>query len=1062
METAQKCQECGLPIPAGDAGNHCPNCLLRLAFLPDDDDVKATSESSALPSERPRYFAGYELVSEIAFGGMGVVWKARQLGVNRLVALKMIPAGHLALPQMRLRFRIEIETVVQLDHPNIVPLYETGEHEGQHYFSMKLLEGGNLGEWIACRQRDRAGTGTTAPAQLREAMRLLITIARAVHHAHQRGILHRDLKPSNILLDQQGEPHVADFGLAKVLGRDSGITITESALGSPNYMSPEQASGHPTQLTVAADVYGLGAILYELLTGQPPFQAATPVETMRRVVDDEATSPRQLNPAIDADLETICLKCLQKQPGRRYESADALAADLQRWLAGQPIEARPVGPTEQFTRWCRRQPALATALGLSLALLLLVVVGTVIAGVRIARADRKATAHLRESLLGQARVLRLNTVIGRRDEGLDLIHKAAALDGPPEYRRELRHELLALLARTEVNFVSQPHLAGSPDPMLNLLAPRGNRFATVTNLNRVRILNPADRHELARFGTGESPVRLLEGFSPDGRYLALRHANGFGIWDTDTGNLCYSNRLSPLFSFDPSGSIVIIQTARKVAAYYELPSMRVIREVSPYAGQEITTTWAALSPSPDGRWLAAIRRNSRAVELIDLTNNRATNLINEGRAVVVKWSPDSACLAVGTTARRVMVWEPASHRRIYTSNVLPGMPQRLALNVQHSLLAAGCEDGMLRFLDFLSPQPILEVPGEFSVTLSFNDEGTRLQPLFRNGTAGYLQLQPPRAYYETVVASTEASAAGCAFSADGRIVAVGTLTNVAFCTALEGTVLTNTTWNINSVCFDPHEPAILVEGTRGLYRWSLPPRPTPEAVFAGVKQVLRGAGWRSFAYSQEGHFVAANVANNAAYGFDRHITNHLFTIGPHAGVEFTTVSPDGRWVVTGSEVDRQLRIWNTQEKREELSLPGGMRPKAAFSPDGKWLATSGIGFELRETGNWRPVSVFRDQARAPVLGAGAFSPDGRMLAVVTDLRAIHLIDLPTLETLAVLRPPGATEIQAVRFSPDGTRLAAVGDAVRLRVWNLPALREQLAEFKLDWQTPPPNQAEARR
>lgn len=1049
MESARKCLDCGLPLPAAEDGNHCPNCLFRLAFATQADGSDELAEPTARPASHPNYFAGYELVSEIAFGGMGVVWKARQLGVNRLVALKMIPAGHLASPQMRLRFKVEIETVAQLDHPNIVPLYETGEHEGQHYFSMKLLEGGNLGDWIA-HHRNNARPGDDERKHRREAVRLLITIARAVHHAHQRGVLHRDLKPSNILLDQHGEPHVADFGLAKVLGRDSGITVTESALGSPNYMAPEQASGHSTQLSVAADVYGLGAILYELLTGKPPFQALTAVETMRRVVDEEVTSPRQLNPAIDADLETICLKCLQKQPGRRYESADALAADLERWLAGQPIEARPVGPVEQFTRWCRRQPALATTLGLSLLLLLVVVVGTAIAGVRIARADRQATAHLRESLLGQARVLRLNTVLGGREEGLRLIREASALGGPPEYRQELRHELLALLARTEVGFVSQPHLPDSPDPLLNLLSPQGNRFATVTDLQIVRILS-ADGQELARLDTGAAPVRFLEAFSRDGRYLALRHTDGFGIWDADTGNICYTNQQPPLFCFAPGGSAAIIQTTSKVATFYELPSMRVIREVSPYAGQEINTAWAALSPSPDGRWLAAIRRNSRIVELIDLQNNRATNLINEGRAVVAQWSSDSTRLAVGTTARRVIVWEVESHRRVYTSNVLPGMPQRLALNAQRSLLAVGCEDGMLRLLDFLSPQPILEWPGEFSATLAFNEDGTRLQPLFRNGIAGYLQLQPPSTYFETVVANTESSPSGCAFSADGRVVAVGTLTNVVFCNALDGTVLTNTAWNINAVCFDPRKPAVLVEGTRGLYQWSLQPHPSPAAVFAGVKRQLQGMGWRSFAYSDQNHFVAANVASNAAYGFDDQMAKHLFTLGPHAGVEFTTISPDGRWVVTGSEVDRQLRIWNAQEAREELSLPGGMRPKAAFSADGKWLATFGIGFELRETGTWRPVPLFRDQARAPVLGAGAFSPDGRTLAVVTDLRAVHLIDLPTRETLAVLRPPGATEVQAVRFSPDGTRLAAVGDAVRLRVWNLPALRQCLAGFRLDWQ-----------
>src|SRR5262245_44618287 len=212
---------------------------------------------------------------------------------------------------------------------------------------------------------------------------MMVKIARAVHHAHQRGILHRDLKPSNILLDAQGEPHVADFGLAKMLANESGFTFTESILGSPNYMAPEQASGRTAQATVAADVYGLGAILYELLTGQPPFKAATPVETIRKVLDEEPVAPRRLKPGLDADLDTICLKCLRKEPPARYGSAEELAADLERWIEGRPILARPLGRLQQAWRWCKRQPALASAHAVSIFLLLALAIGTAIAGVRI-------------------------------------------------------------------------------------------------------------------------------------------------------------------------------------------------------------------------------------------------------------------------------------------------------------------------------------------------------------------------------------------------------------------------------------------------------------------------------------------------------------------------------------------------------------------------------------------------------------------------------------------------------------------------------------------------------
>lgn len=1083
MESPRKCQECGLPIPNGEASNHCPNCLLRLAFLPTQGDDEL-AESVVLPASHPRYFAGYELVSEIAVGGMGVVWKARQLGVNRLVALKMIPVGHLASPQMRLRFRIEIETVAQLDHPNIVPLYETGEHEGQHYFSMKLLEGGNLGDWIARRNRHQRATSSreTECNELRDSVRLLLTVARAVHYAHQRGVLHRDLKPSNILLDLHGEPHVADFGLAKVLGRDSGITFIESALGSPNYMAPEQTQGPSTQLSVAADIYGLGAILYELLTGHPPFQGATAIETMRRVVDEEVESPRRFNPEIDADLETICLKCLQKAPTLRYDSADTLAADLECWLAGRPIRARRVGRWEQLTRWCRRQPALATALGLSFALLLVVVIGTAIAGVRISRAERTATAHLRESLLGQARILRFNSAIGLREEGFKLIREAAELPGPPSYRQQLRNELLALLARTDVNFVAQPHLPCSSNPSLNALSPQGNRFATVTNLNTVRIFDVADGRVLTQFSAGDLPIRSLETLSFDGRYLGLRQTDLTSIWDSETGVLCFAtNNANLVFSFVHDRAAVIIQTGRKTAAIHELPSFKVIGQLAPYAAESVKASWSFVVPSPDGRMLAAIRRSSRIVEMIDLKSGKLTrNLINEGRAATVAWSSDSTRLAVGTTARRVALWNVDTGQQLYLSDVQPTVPDTITLNKSGTLIAAGGEERVIRFFNPRSTRPAFEIPGAMGTRVTFDTHGTRLQPIFRNATVGFLHLQPPEAYFESVVAETDSSPAGCLFSADGKIVAVGTLTNVAFCDASDGEVLTNVVWSISSVCFDPLKPAVMAAGVPGMFRWPLPENDESPLVPLGLvphtspdpprlsqrslgfaislnsgQRIFRGAGWRSFTYSARGDwFAAANMYSNAAYVFDRTLTNRLAELGPHPGLEFVTISPNGRWVATASNQDRQLRIWDTKDNHEVLNFPVGLRSKAAFSPDGKWFMAFGTSLELLEAQTWRRMPLFSALEHAPVLGAAAFSPDGSTLAVVTDVRSIHLVDLRTFETLAVLSPPGATEVHSLAFSRDGARLAAVGDAVRLRVWNLPLLREQLAAFKLDWQLPP--------
>jgi len=359
------CPDCGAELLPDAPEGLCKRCLLLagLACSPEVSETTVGDVAGLLATPAPALavkfysFGDYELIEEIARGGMGVVFRARQVSLDRTVALKMILAGRLASPEAVERFRSEARAAANLDHSGIVPIYEIGEHDGLHYFSMKLVEGGSLAREIA---REKI--------PLKRAAQLLARVARAVQHAHEQGVLHRDLKPTNILLDGDREPLLTDFGLAKVFEHENLLTCSNTILGTPIYMAPEQALGK-RDLTPAADVYSLGVILFELLTRRVPFRGKTPVETLRQVAEDPPLSPHCFNPEIDRDLATICLKCLEKEPQRRYVSAAALADDLERWLRREPVSARRTSPIVRVRRWMERKPALTAALALSLLLL---------------------------------------------------------------------------------------------------------------------------------------------------------------------------------------------------------------------------------------------------------------------------------------------------------------------------------------------------------------------------------------------------------------------------------------------------------------------------------------------------------------------------------------------------------------------------------------------------------------------------------------------------------------------------------------------------------------------
>ncbi|MCX6927820.1 MAG: WD40 repeat domain-containing serine/threonine protein kinase [Verrucomicrobia bacterium] len=575
MKSLGVCNECGRPLPDNTADGTCPSCLLGWGLgAPENDDSPAVpadgagehQAASPVPA-RLAYFGDYELLEEIARGGMGVVYKARQVSLNRIVAVKMILAGQFAGKGATQRFKTEAEAAAHLRHPGIVGVHEVGQHEGFHYFSMDYIEGKNLNEIARAK-----------PVPPRQAAEWVKAVAEAIHYAHEQGILHRDIKPSNILIDALDVPHVTDFGLAKQVQAHSEVTVSGEVLGSPNYMPPEQAGGHQGEVGRASDVYSLGAVLYHLLAGRPPFVGQTMAETVNQVIHQEVMSPRVLNPSVPADLETICLKCLEKEPRCRYQSAQELGDELSRFLRDEPILARPASATEKAWRWCRRKPVIA-ALAASLVLVFLLGLAGVLTQLRRVQAKseelRHELAQLRvlngvqlmqagdyfKSLLWFADALEIDKAIPARQE-IHQMRIAAVLAQCPRLVQIISHDgrpiVSAAFSPTDDRLATigadrtarvweipggKPLMKTKPLPALPIalsFSPDGARLLIVLVDNTARLLDPATGAQVIeplphRFEGGGNRA-FLPVFDPSRKKLITQpKAKELQIWDTVTG-----------------------------------------------------------------------------------------------------------------------------------------------------------------------------------------------------------------------------------------------------------------------------------------------------------------------------------------------------------------------------------------------------------------------------------------------------------------------------------------------------------------------------------------------